>query len=290
MATPEPAVDVWLIPSTAEVLDAWSGDPRYRHGFEHVLGGPELRAATPGETVQEMRAAGIGHAILSAMRDADKEVASNRLVAEIVAEHPDHFSASCCIDPRHPQAARRELRSLVRNHGFVGAKLLPWAFDLPSDDRLWYPVYAEAEELGIPVTVQVGHTAPLFSSEVGRPMLLDKVARDFPDLRIVAGHLGWPWVDECLALATKYPNFFIDTSGHTPTRYPAELVQFAASRRGREKVMFGTDYPALPLEKTTRRARQLPLDDEALALFLRGNAERLYRIGPVADKTKDEAP
>ena len=83
--------------------------------------------------------------------------------------------------------------------------------------------------------LQVGHTGPLMPSEFGRPIpYLDDVAREFPDLKIVGGHVGFPWTNEMLALAMKYPNVCIDTSAYVCKRYPQELVRHrchSAARR-----------------------------------------------------------
>ncbi|MFX8481514.1 amidohydrolase family protein, partial [Acinetobacter baumannii] len=80
---------------------------------------------------------------------------------------------------------------------------------LPPNDRRYYPLYAECVELGVPFCTQVGHTGPLRSSETGRPIpYLDDVALDFPELTIVAGHIGYPWTEEMIALARKYPNVY----------------------------------------------------------------------------------
>src|SRR5262249_59115778 len=116
---------------------------------------------------------------------------------------------------------------------------------LPPSDRRYYPLYAECVELGVPFCTQVGHTGPLRPSETGRPIpYLDEVALDFPELTIVAGHIGYPWTEEMIALATKYENVFIDTSAYTVKRYPPEFVAYMRGH-GRSKVMFGSNYPMI---------------------------------------------
>src|SRR5207245_4477356 len=111
--------------------------------------------------------------------------------------------------------AVRELRRCVRELGFRALRIVPWLWNLPPDDRRYYPLYAECVELGIPFCLQVGHTGPLCPSEPGRPIpYLDHVALEFPELRIVGGHIGFPWTAEMISLATKYPNVHIDTSAY----------------------------------------------------------------------------
>ena len=124
----------------------------------------------------------------------------------------------------------------------------------------------------------MGHTGPLRPSETGRPIpYLDEVALDFPDLVIVAGHIGYPWTAEMIALATKYENVYIDTSAYTVRRYPPELVQYMRGH-GRRKVMFGTNYPMITAAKALEGLGDLGLDDDAKASFLGGNAARVFGI------------
>ena len=79
----------------------------------------------------------------------------------------------------------------------------------PLTDRRYYPLYAECIDLDIPVCLQVGHTGPLCPSEPGRPIpYIDEVALEFPELRIVCGHIGYPWTTEMIAVATKHPNVY----------------------------------------------------------------------------------
>ena len=113
------------------------------------------------------------------------------------------------------------------------------------------PFRAECCELGIPFCTQVGHTGPLMPSEYGRPIpYIDQVAIDFPDLVIVGGHIGYPWTEEMIAVATKHPNVYIDTSAYTVARYPRTLVDYLRGH-GRDKVLFGTNWPMVPPVKVT---------------------------------------
>ena len=174
-------------------------------------------------------------------------------------------------------AAVAEIRRCVEQLGFKGIRVLPWLWEAPPTDRRFYPVYVACCELGIPFCTQIGHTGPLMPSEFGRPMLLDRVALDFPELTIVGGHIGYPWTDEAVAVATKHENVYIDTSAYTVRRYPPQLVEFLRTN-GQRKVLFGTNYPMIPPAKALAGLDDLGLSDEGRALFLAGNAERVYRL------------
>ena len=155
--------------------------------------------------------------------------------------------------------------------------MLPWLWERPPTDRLFYPVYAACCELGVPFCTQIGHTGPLMPSEVGRPVYLDRVALDFPELVIVAGHIGYPWIDEAVAVATKHANVYIDTSAWTVRRYPAPLVDWLRGN-GARKVLFGSNYPMIAPAKALEGIDDLELSPETPALFLGGNAERVYGV------------
>lgn len=73
----------------------------------------------------------------------------------------------------------------------------------------------------------------------GRPIpYLDQVALEFPELVVVGGHIGYPWTDEMVSLATKYENVYIDSSAYVPRRYPRPLVDFTHGNAAR---VFGLD-------------------------------------------------
>lgn len=268
-------------------IDAWIQHPTLRFQQHEMFAslrrwiGLEAPAeALPIElTIAVMDAAGVERGLLCAWSSPEGFLIDNDEVAGWVAAHPTRLAGLAAVDLRAPVPAVRELRRCVRELGFKGLRLLPWLWGLPPNDRRFYPLYAECVELGVPFCTQVGHTGPLRSSEFGRPIpYLDDVALDFPDLVIVAGHIGYPWTEEMIALARKYPNVYIDTSAYTVRRYPPELVRYL-QRDGRRKVLFGSNYPMILPQKALEGLDSLGLDEETQALFLAGNARRVFRLG-----------
>lgn len=202
----------------------------------------------------------------------------NDEVAKLCAAHPGRFIGVAAVDLYRPMDAVRELRRCVRDLGFKALRVLPWLWRLPPDDRRYYPLYAECCELDITFCTQVGHAGPLRASEPGRPIpYLDHVALEFPELRIVGGHIGVPWLTEMISLCTKYPNVFVDTSAYTAARYPAELVVYLKGH-GRSKVLFGSNHPFWPAPDCLHGIADLELDDTTHRLFLAENARRAFRL------------
>jgi uncharacterized protein len=225
-------------------------------------------------TIAAMDAAGVEFGLISAWHAPEGPLITNDEVAKFVAAHPKRIAGLASVDLHKPTQAVRALRRCVKELGFKGLRVVPWLWGLPPNDRRYYPLYAECVELGVPFCTQVGHTGPLRSSETGRPIpYLDDVALDFPELVIVAGHIGYPWTEEMIALARKYPNVYIDTSAYTAKRYPPELVRYMQGG-GRKKVLFGTNYPMILPQKALEGLDGLGLDAETRELFLSGSAGR----------------
>jgi predicted TIM-barrel fold metal-dependent hydrolase len=271
------------------IIDAWMQHPEGRFWGHPMFAslrrwagmGDESTPEIPDEmTLGAMDAAGVSVGVLSAWWGPEGELISNESVARLVKKYPSRFVGIASVNLRRPMEAVRELRRSVRELGLRGLRILPWLWDLPPDDRRYYPLYAECVEMGIPFCLQVGHTGPMCPSEPGRPIpYLDRVALDFPELVIVGGHIGYPWTNEMISLARKYPNVYIDTSAYKISRYPKELVDYLKSD-GRKKVLFGSNYPMIMPGDSLSDLDKLGLSDEAKQAFLYDNAARIFGIRP----------
>lgn len=267
------------------IIDAWAQHPTLRHAQDPMFDSLRrwTKAPVPSQelpvaaTIAAMDAGGVARSLISAWVAPGKLMISNDEVAGFVAQAPERLVGVGSVDISQPMAAVREIRRCVRELGFKAIRVLPWLWQVPPTDRRFYPVYTACCELGIPFCTQIGHTGPLMPSEVGRPIYLDQVALDFPELVIVAGHIGWPWTEEAIAVASKHEQVYIDTSAYTVPRYPAALVDYLRGH-GRDKVLFGTNYPMISPAKALEGLDALGLDAETRALFLAGNARRVFGL------------
>ena len=267
------------------IIDAWGQHPTLRHSQDPIF--DSLRRWTktqaPTEqlpvslTVDLMDQGGIDRMLISAWSAPRNNMISNDEVADFVAEAPDRLIGVGSVDLSRPMEAVAEIRRCVRELGFKAIRVLPWLWEVPPTDRRFYPVYVACVEEGVPFCTQIGHTGPLMPSEVGRPIYLDQVALDFPDLVIVGGHIGYPWTDEAIAVSTKHENVYIDTSAYTVRRYPPALLDFMRSN-GASKVLFGTNYPMITGQKALQGLDQIGLTDEQKSLFLGANAQRIFKL------------
>ncbi len=270
----------------SDIVDAWMQHPTGRFLAEPMfdslkrwLGAESMPEVPLSATLAAMDSAGVAVGLLSAWHGPRGALIGNDDVAECVRANPERLVGIASVDISRPMAAVRELRRAVRELGFRGLRILPWLWGLPPDDRRYYPLYAECIELDIPFCLQVGHTGPLMSSEPGRPIpYLEHVALEFPELRIVAGHIGAPWTGEMISLATKFPNVYIDSSAYKASRYPGDFVEFLRGR-GAKKVLFGSNYPMLTPGDCLAGLSELGLGDAESAMFLAGNARRVFGLG-----------
>jgi len=268
-------IDAWLQHPTSGFV----GHPMFA-SLRRWMGIEVVPDTIPLElTLGAMDAAGIERGLLSAWWGPGGPLISNDDVAGWVQAAPDRFKGVASVDLKRPMEGVRELRRCVQELGFVAVRQLPWLWEMPPNDRRYYPLYAACVDLGVPFCLQVGHAGPLLPSEPGRPIpYLDEVACEFPELVIVGGHIGYPWTEEMISLTRKYENVYIDTSAYTPNRYPEELVEYMRGK-GRTKVLWGSNHPMIPPPRALRGIDDLGLDDEARYLFLHGNAERVFKLG-----------
>lgn len=267
------------------IIDAWAQHPTLRHGNDPIF--DSLRRWTKGEvqteelpvevTVAAMDDAHVDKSLICAWYKPNVTMITNDEVAGFVAQAPDRLVGVGSVDITRPMEAVREIHRCINDLGFAAIRVLPWLWEVPPTDPRFYPVYVACSELDVPYCTQIGHTGPLMSSEVGRPIYLDRVALDFPDLKIVGGHIGYPWTDEAIAVATKHENVYIDTSAYTARRYPPALIDYLRTN-GRGKVMFGTNYPMITPAKCLADLDRHELDEETRKLFLGGNAQRVFKL------------
>jgi uncharacterized protein len=269
-------IDAWAQPATPQGLAKMPEIVRLfkQSGAAHLLDS----GLSTSQIIEAMDRAGITKLLLCAWHRPGTWIFSNTEIAEMIQHHPDRFVGVAAVNLEKPVEAVRELQRAVKELGFKALRVVPWLWKLPPNDKLYYPLYVKCIELDIPFCTQVGHTGPLMPSETGRPVpYLDEVALTFPELKIVGGHIGYPWTDEMIGLAWKHENVFIDTSAYLPRYYPPQLLHYLKTY-GKDKVLFGTNFPQLSLEKCVQQVDELGLTEDIRAKFLGENARRVFKL------------
>jgi len=205
---------------------------------------------------------------------------SNEHVKRLVDASEGFFIGFGSIDPNDTRKALREIDRAVEDLGLRGFKLHPplQGFD-PSNPSL-YPVYERIAEHGVPIVFHTGYTRVIGASVYSAcPRVLEPVAKSFPDLVIVLAHAGWPWIEDSIALALKYPNVYIDISppfkGCTKSFLKGVLNGLGGILLHKPlsyKVLFGSNWPIEDPIKTLRILDALIEDKEVKGNILSGNA------------------
>jgi predicted TIM-barrel fold metal-dependent hydrolase len=174
----------------------------------------------------------------------------NDYIATIVNRYPDQFIGFASVDPHKGRAAIKEIERAVKELGLAGAKFHPGVQAFYPNDPQFYPLMEKIQELRIPALFHTG-TNGLGAGTPGgmgikldytRPIYLDTLAADFPDLIIIGAHPSWPWHEEMIAIMQHKTNVYNDLSGWVPKRIPQELLKVAATRL-QDRFLFGSDYP-----------------------------------------------
>lgn len=211
---------------------------------------------------------------------------SNAVTVEAARRHPDRLIGIAHLSPYDGMRAVRELERLVREDGIGGLSVAALNDMVPASDRRYYPLYTKCVELGIPVRV---YTAMTYANdrpyELGHPRHLDQVAMDFPELTVIAGLSGWPWVSDMVGLLRRHPNLYCDTAAHRPRHFATpgsgweQFLQFGNTLL-QDKVMVGlsTRLLGLSMEAAIEEYLALPLKEAVKEKWLYSNAARVLGI------------
>lgn len=259
----------------------------YVDQYDAVLDLEGRRDSGMASLLDEMRHAGVGHAVVHAEYEyGDPADELNRAVAQLVSEQPARFSGygTVSLQPLNVMRAVRQVAT-VASFGLRGINIQPSFFGIPIDYRQLYPIYAKAYELGLGVGV---HTGVNYTSHQpikhDHPLQLDQVACDFPEMTIIACHAGWPWAAEMVAVARKHPHVFLEFGGLAPKYVGAPgsgwepVFRFMNSLLS-EQVLFATDWPVFPMDRALAEWREVGLKPPVLEALLGGNARRLLGNG-----------
>jgi predicted TIM-barrel fold metal-dependent hydrolase len=267
------------------VANGWTGlDDAFK---AQVRMDPAIRdGVTIDDYLRRMDRAGIERSLLIAVRAGDLRVRGSfevpyKTIAQICRDHPDRFSGLAGVDPTRGMQGLRDLRQAVEEFGFVGAHWYPHWFAMPPDAPQIYPYYAQCCELDIPIMMQVGHNL-IYSRDrrlpsVARPILLDQVAIDFPELVLIGIHIGIPWTDEMISMCWKHENVYTAGDAYAPKHWPAQYVRYADSY-GSHKVLFGTDWPVIDPERAVSEMRAHGLKPAAYDKIMRENALKVFKL------------
>lgn len=239
------------------------------------------KALTEEAFIKMLDEAGVDYACIGTGRCASMEH-----TAELAGKYKPKLIPWCRIDPRLGMEGVRKLEFGVKELGIRGLEVSTFRDLLYANDKQYYPLYAKCVELAIPVRIYATmNYASDRAMDLGRPVYLDEVASHFPELTIIAGLGGWPWVPELVGLARRHSNVYIDFAAHRP-KYLAKpgsgfemLLQFGNTLL-QDRILFASSWMTLglPIKQIVQEVMNLPLKEEVKQKWMYENAAGLLGI------------
>ena len=273
-------IDAWVNLFPEAFAARWAAKEENK-GAVHLFGEDLAKGPTVDGLIEAMDDAGIDTGVLTAgLSDPERAHRMGGYAAEdfiaIAEQHPGRFLVSATVDrAAKPAANCRRVRELAQHESVALVRVTPLVEQYELNHRLYYPVYATCEELGLPVSINVGIPGPRVRSRCQDPVLLEDVLIDFPRLTVVGAHMGHPYEALLIQYMLKWPQLYLMTSAYLATYMDDALVKFMDSSRGRGRVWFASDHPVIPAKKALDAARTLPLSEDGMAEFLGASAQRV---------------
>jgi len=231
---------------------------------------------TPDQFISQLDKAGIKWCLID---DPD-----NAKTYEFTKHAPDRLKGSATFNPHEGSEGVKKMEKVIKDYGFKAIYATSFLWKIKPSDGRFYPFYAKAMELGLPVFI---YTTMNYSTElpmdIAHPIHIDRIAMDFTDLKIVASCGGWPWVPDLVGVARRHRNVYIDTSSHRP-KYLAtpgsgfEMLLQYANTLLQDKILFGSGVGDLGLQigQVVEEMQALPIKEEVRKKWLYSNAARLF--------------
>jgi len=245
--------------------------PAMLAGYERIFKG--IRTLELEDILADMDQAEVDMAVIVAV-DAEttyRYKIPNDLIAQAVRRYPERFIGFAGVDPHKGVLATEEVVRSVKELGLSGLKFIPHLLEMAPNDSRMYPVLEKAQELNIPVLFHTGihfHTGARL--KYCHPEYLDDVAIDFPMLKIILAHFGFPWFYEAMAVVQKNANVYFNIAGWSPKYIPKYIIEMIKGPLA-DKALLGSDFPLLPRARIMREIRELSIPEIVLKKLISEN-------------------
>ncbi|WP_375203283.1 amidohydrolase family protein [Hyphococcus sp.] len=209
----------------------------------------------------------------------------NEEIAQFANDNDDIMMAFASIDPHKSKFGAIEARRMIEDYGVKGFKFHPPIQNFHPNDPMAWPIYEVIAEYGLPAIFHTGHSGMGTGMrggggirlKYGQPMMVDDVAVDFPDMKIILAHPSWPWTDESLSMALHKENVYIDLSGWSPKYFPKQVIHYANTQL-KHKMLFGSDFPLIKPDKWMAAAQNAGFREEVMPMIMKDNAAKLLGL------------
>ncbi|MEG6616704.1 amidohydrolase family protein [Peptococcaceae bacterium 1198_IL3148] len=273
-------IDFRFRPNTDETMHGIATSNMFK-GLCAAIDFSKMKAQRLDEIVADMNKHGVELAVITG-RDSEttyRSPSNNASVIEFSSKYPDKFVGFVGLDPHKGMAAIEELKRAVADHGIKGAAIDPYLAQIYANDAKYYPIYAKCCELNIPIVITTGPATLVPNAVIDHvaPRYIDFVARDFPELKIVISHGGYPWVNEAIFVAQRNQHVYLDISEYE--RFPqAEAYVQAANTVIPDKLLYASAHPFVDFKEALKTYAELPFTDDVRQNVMYNNAARVLGL------------
>ncbi len=277
-------IDFRFRPNTAEVLTGIQNSKMFK-GLCETIDFSKMKPQTVPEVVADLDRYNVEWAVITG-RDCETTYgarSNNDSVIEFVRQFPNKFIGFIGLDPHKGMRAIHELKASVTELGMRGAAVDPYLAQIYANDAKYYPIYAKCCELDVPIIFTTGPATLVPNAIIDHvaPRYIDFVARDFPELKIVISHGGYPWVNEAITVAQRNRNVFIDLSEYEFSPMAEAYVEAANTMIG-DKILFASAHPFVDFREALQKYEKLPFKPEVKQKIMYDNAAKLLGLKPAA--------
>lgn len=277
-------IDFRFRPNTQQTISGIQNSKMFK-GLCESIDFSKMQPQTVEEVVADLDAHGVVKAVITG-RDCETTYgakSNNDSVIDFVKKFPQKFFGFVGLDPHKGMKAVYELRSAITDLGMHGAAVDPYLAQIYANDAKYYPIYAKCCELEVPIVFTTGPATLVPNAIIDHvaPRYIDFVARDFPDLKIVISHGGYPWVNEAIIVAQRNRNVFIELSEYEFSPMAEAYVQAANTMIG-DKILYASAHPFVDFRQALKTYRELNFTPEVRGKIMYGNAAKLLGLSPAA--------
>jgi len=284
-------IDFRFRPNTAETITGIQNSKMFK-GLCESIDFSKMKPQTVPEVVADLDQHQVEWAVITG-RDCETTYgakSNNDSVIEFVKAFPNKFFGFVGLDPHKGMGAIEELKASVLDLGMHGAAVDPYLAQIYAHDAKYYPIYAKCCELDIPIVFTTGPATLVPNAIIDHvaPRYIDVVARDFPELKIVISHGGYPWVNEAISVAERNRNVYIDLSEYEFSPMAEAYVQ-AANTMIPDKILYASAHPFVDFREALKKYEKLPLKPEVRQKIMYDNAAKLLGLKTAPARKAPEA-
>jgi len=273
-------IDFRFRPNTPETLSGIANSAMFK-GLCATIDFDKMKPQTLEEVVADLAKHHVVKAVITG-RDCETTFAAksnNPSVADFTGKYPDLFIGFAGVDPHKGMRGIYELRSLVEEKGFKGAAIDPYLAQIYVNDAKFYPIYAKCCELDIPVVITTGPATLVPNTVIDHvaPRYIDFVARDFPELKLVVSHGGYPWVNEMIMVTQRNANVYLELSEYEFFPQSEAYIQ-AINTLITDKVVFASAHPFVDFRVALKNYETIGFREDVREKIMYKNAARILKI------------